>query len=245
MRVRRWIRYVIAGVGILVTLVILVVLSTFTPIGRRVLLDFALARAQNVLAADLSIGRLGGTLFTGSRLEQVALHVDGEPVITASAIEVDYSLRDLLARRFRISRIELFEPQIVLARTHEGWNVSRIVRRKPDGKPVSFKLENVLIRNGTVTLVNGPRDVGGVRVPTTYSDVNMSLLVERRPSETELDIQSLSLHGSNPTLTVKRLSGRIITRERGLVFDAVHLDTAQSALMLDGHVDYPENGEDP
>lgn len=245
MRIPRWIRYVAATAGILIAVIVLVVLAAVTPPGRRVLLGYALSRADNMLAADLSIGRLGGSLYSGSRLEQVELRLDGEPVITASAIEVDYSLRDLLARRFRISRLELFEPNIVLARDHEGWNVARLVRRRADGKPVSFRLENVLMRNGTVTLVNGPRDVGGVRVPTIYSHVNLEMLLERRPDETVLDIKSLSLDGANPTLIVKRLSGRIITRPKGLVFDAVHLDTAQSALVLDGHVDYPEDGEDP
>jgi hypothetical protein len=89
---------VIALVGtILVGILALALIATQTPWFKNWLRKFVVREADQYVNGQLSIGSLGGNLFTGFELGDVALEMNGERVISLKRLEVKYRIGDLLS----------------------------------------------------------------------------------------------------------------------------------------------------
>jgi autotransporter translocation and assembly factor TamB len=104
---RRLLRF--AGWTTLTLVVVLLagLLTLQTTWAHNKLLAVALDRANRVLHARLSIGRLSGSLFYGAVLDDVALTVDGAPVFEAARVEVRYDPFMLAHRKLVLADITL------------------------------------------------------------------------------------------------------------------------------------------
>src|SRR5262245_16133232 len=86
--------------------------------------------AKQYLNGELTIGRLGGNLFFGVTLSDVAVDVSGERVVAVKALEVDYSVLQLISRGIVLDKIALIAPSVRMTRDAEGWNLRRLVKRQ-------------------------------------------------------------------------------------------------------------------
>jgi uncharacterized protein involved in outer membrane biogenesis len=59
--------------------------------------DYMVREANQYLNGTLSIGRLGGNLFSGVALEQVAVAMDGEQVVKIEAVKVSYDVFEMVS----------------------------------------------------------------------------------------------------------------------------------------------------
>src|SRR5690348_9043183 len=96
-RLIRRIRHVLAigGLAILVILA-LAVITIEAPWFKGWLRGFAVRQASSAINGQLSIGRLGGSLFTGVTLSDIEVRMHDRPVVTANRVEVDYNPIDLI-----------------------------------------------------------------------------------------------------------------------------------------------------
>ena len=212
-----------------------------TPWGKNRLRDLIVSQADAYLDGSLTIARLEGSLVGGVRLEGVRLSKDGRDLVTIDDISIDYSLGQLLSRQIVITGIALTRPRVALARTPDGrWNLAAIVRRSgtptPASPPRPFVLAAVHVSDGTVVL-RDPLDFGDVHTPGRYDALNATLAFSRTSSGWRLAFGDLSWRGSNPGLTMTRLTGAIASDARGLSFDRFSVATPGSAFTLDGRVD--------
>src|SRR5688572_23561528 len=131
MRALRRLLQITAIVGTLIVGIVAVsLIVSQTPWFKDWLRRYIVRESKQYLEGDLSIGRLGGNLFFGVHLSDVAVDVSGERIVAVKGLELDYSIRDLLSRGIVLDEIKLNGPALVLRRDGQGWNLARLVKRQ-------------------------------------------------------------------------------------------------------------------
>src|SRR3954470_2621509 len=122
---------VVALVGtLLIGIVALALIVSQTPWFRDWLRKFVVRQAGQYVNGTVSIGSLGGNLFYGVQLGDVAIDVNGEHIVTLKNVEVKYSLGELVSQGVAVREIRRGQPFVLLRRDQNGWNVARLVRRQ-------------------------------------------------------------------------------------------------------------------
>src|SRR4029450_4158562 len=84
---------IVALVGtLLIGIVALALIVSQTPWFRDWLRKYAVRQAAQYVNGTVSIGSLGGNLFTGVQLGDISVDVNGEHVMTLKQVEVKYTL---------------------------------------------------------------------------------------------------------------------------------------------------------
>lgn len=232
---------VVALVGTLVIgIIALALIVSQTPWFRDWLRKYAVRQAGQYVNGTVSIGSLGGNLFYGVQLGDIAIDVDGEHVITLKSVEVKYSIAELMSQGVTVREIRLEEPFIVARRDARGWNLARLAKkqaqeadRKGPGKPLS--LPSIEIVNGRA-LVDDRTPSSTYRIPSRIDALNVKAGFEYAPVHYSVTLERLSFNGTAPGLTVQNLAGRIGTRDDDLHVEKLFLETTQSSLTIDGAV---------
>src|SRR5436190_15675610 len=135
---------VVALVGtILVGIIALALIAAQTPWFRGWLRGFVERQAKQYVNGTVSIGSLGGNLFYGIQLGDVAVDFNGERVLTLKNVEVKYSIAELVSKGVTIEQIRLDEPYVLARRDAGGWNLAKLMKkqereadRKGPAKPI-------------------------------------------------------------------------------------------------------------
>ena len=241
---KRYMRRTLQLVALVGTLIIgivaLALIVSQTPWFRDWLRKYAVRQAGNYVNGTVSIGSLGGNLFYGVQLRDVAIDVDGEHVVTLKSVEVKYSISELVSQGTTVREIRLEEPYILARRDARGWNLARLAKkqaqeadRKGPGRPLS--LPSIEIVNGRA-VVDDRRPSSTYRVPSRIDNLDVKAGFEYAPVHYSVTLERLSFAGAAPDLAVRNLSGRIGTRDDELHIEKLSLQTAQSSLTVDGLV---------
>src|SRR5262245_25367020 len=92
------------GTGAVMLLSLALIVSQ-TPWFRDWIRRTIVREAKQYLNGELTIGRLGGNLFFGVTLSDVAVDVSGERVVAMKSLEVDYSIFQLISTGIVLDRI--------------------------------------------------------------------------------------------------------------------------------------------
>jgi autotransporter translocation and assembly factor TamB len=125
----RVIRFVLASVATLITVVIVVVLvATETDFGRERVRRIAVGIANKAVHGHIQLGHLSGNLLSGLTVDSVAITDSaGAPLVSARRVIAHYGLGRLLHQRLWLSSVEVDDPVVVLDQSPGGsWNFSRI-----------------------------------------------------------------------------------------------------------------------
>ncbi|MBV8136182.1 MAG: hypothetical protein JO121_11220, partial [Deltaproteobacteria bacterium] len=80
---------------------------------------------------NVGIGAIQGSFLGDLEIHDIVVSQKGEPILTAPLARVRYALFPLVARRIRLTEIEVVHPRIHLARTANGaWNVASALEVK-------------------------------------------------------------------------------------------------------------------
>ena len=124
MRALRRILQVFALVGtLLVGIVAIALIVSQTPWFRDWLRRYIVREAKQYLNGELTIGGLRGNLLFGVQISDLAVDVSGDRVVAAKAVEVDYSVFEIISKGVVLNEIKLVEPVVKLERDRDGWNV--------------------------------------------------------------------------------------------------------------------------
>ena len=239
MRAMRRLLRVLALVGtLLVGIIAVALIVSQTPWFRDWLRRYVVRESEQYLHGQLSIGGLGGNLFFGIQLSDVALDLSGERIVAVKHIELDYSIFRLVSSGMVMDEIKLAQPTVVLERDAQGWNVARLVKeqekeadREGPGTPLS--LPAIEITDGTVSIRD---DVGieGVRLPERITDLDIKGSYEYEPVHYTIGLGHVSFRAESPELVMRQLSGGIALREDNLHVQQLKIHTAESSLTIDG-----------
>ena len=131
MRALRKSLQVVALVGtLMVGIVAVALIVSQTPWFRDWVRRYIVRESKQYLNGELSIGRIGGNLLFGVEVSDIAVDVSGERIVAAKAIEVDYSVFQLISKGVVLNEIKLVEPALKLERNGQGWNLAHLVKRQ-------------------------------------------------------------------------------------------------------------------
>lgn len=242
----RWLRrsiQVVALVGTLIVGVIAVALIVSqTPWFRDWLRRYIVRETKPYLNGDLSIGRLGGNLFFGVQLGDVALDMAGERVVAIKDLELDYSVFRIISSGIVLDRIALNQPSVVLLREDGSWNLASVVKkqeqeadREGPGRPIT--LRSIEVTDGQVTVRDEAAGAGGYRIPEQMADLDIRAGFAYEPVRFTIDLEHVSFRASSPSLALGALSGTIAVRDDNLYVENVDVRTADSSMHVDGVVE--------
>jgi autotransporter translocation and assembly factor TamB len=225
---------------LLVGILVVALIASQTPWFKNWLRKFAIREADQYLNGQLSIGSLGGNLFTGVELDDVAIEVNGERVVTLKRLEVKYRLSDLLANGRVVQQIRLEQPFVLARRTASGWNLADLAKaqrqeanRQGPARPLS--LPDIEIVDGSA-VVDDRAPSSGYTIPKRIDALNAKAAFEYAPVHYSLTLDSFSFTGHSPDVTVTSLTGRTGTRGDDLHVENVAIHTGSSAVTIDGAV---------
>jgi len=242
MRALRRLLQVVAVVGtLLIGILAVALIVSQTPWFRDWLRRYVVREAEQYVNGQLSIGGLGGNLFFGVQLRDVALDVSGERLVAVKNVELDYSVFRILSSGMVLDDIKLHQPTIVLERDKNGWNLAQLVKkqekeadREGPGSPLS--LPSIQITDANVSV----RDkVGseGYTLPKQISDLDLKAAYEYAPVHYTVTIDHLSFRATSPELSMGKLSGKLAVREDNLYIGQLRINTAETTMALDGVIE--------
>jgi autotransporter translocation and assembly factor TamB len=234
----RGLLYVVAGI---LVLVIGGMIAIQTGWAKNELRRVIVHEANQYLTATLEIGRLEGSVFRDLTLGDVRLTRNGQTIISADAIELHFSIKELLSPGTTLRSIRLTRPRIVFARVPDGrWNLAALLNRQGrenertgPGRPLHLLAIEVV--DGDVTFLD-PLLSGDVHAPSHFARLNVSASFDYAPVTWRVNLASASWAGDATNLAVNMVTGGISDGPAGWQFDAVSVQTPQSAFTLTGRV---------
>jgi autotransporter translocation and assembly factor TamB len=241
---KRYLRRTLQVVALVFTLLIgiiaLALIVSQTPWFKDWLRRFVIRESKQYVNGNLSIGSLGGNLFYGVQLGDVALDVNGEHIVTLKRLEIKYSIAELVSSGMTVQQIRLDQPFILLRHDATGWNVANLVKRQEQeadrqgpGKPIS--MPDIEIVDGRAVIEDkAPADA--YRLPGRVDSLNVKAGFAYAPVHYSLTLDKFQFSGKAPDLNVTNLTGRVGTRDDNLNIEKLSVKTAQSSVTIDGVV---------
>jgi len=191
---------IVALVGTLIVgIIALALIASQTPWFRDWLRKYAVKQAAQYLDGTLTIGSLGGNLFTGVELGDVALDVNVEHVMTLKKVEIKYSIGQLTSQGMTVQEIRLEQPFVLVRHDANGWNLARLVKkqqqeadRKGPRRPLS--LPSIEIIDGRA-IVDDKLPSKSYRIPSRIDALNVKAGFEYAPVHYSLTLDNLSFTG--------------------------------------------------
>src|SRR5215204_1291671 len=237
---RRTLR-VVALVGtLLVGILALALIVSQTPWFKDWLRKFAVRQAGQYLNGTISIGRLGGNLFTGVELGDISIDMNGEHVLTLKQVEVKYSIGQLASQGITVQSIRLEQPFVLLRRDASGWNLGKLVkeqRKEADrtGPRRALSMPDIQVVDGRVAIDDRAAN-SAYTLPRNIQGLNLKAGYEYAPVHYSLTLEQFQFTATEPQLALQQLSGRIGTREDNLNIEKLAVRTADSSVTIDGTV---------
>ncbi|MEO8480921.1 MAG: translocation/assembly module TamB domain-containing protein [Acidobacteriota bacterium] len=233
----RWFRLRTLAVALAALLVLLVVGGLITLRSdwlRRWLRQQAVTRLAAVIDGDVEIGSLSGSLLRDITIQKFAIRQQGQPVVLADRVDVQYSLVQLLRGQLVLSDVHLTNPFVHVAFTSQGWNLAHLTKPQdgPTAGPWALTLQHVRLTNGRVVLDMSDRPT--LRLAEVAIDGRV--LLDSSGADVTLNQGSFREEGTGTAIS--RLAGHIASDGEGVAFKGFQL----AAPGLDARADAQVQG---
>jgi autotransporter translocation and assembly factor TamB len=240
MRARRFVQALVVAATLLVGVVVIGIASTQTTWFRNWLRGYITREAHQYLNGELSIGRLGGNLFFGVELEDVAITLNGQPVMAVKDISLRYNSLEFIRKGISIESIRIDHPLVYLQRDAQGWAIAHLVRkneteadRSGPGRPLT--ITSIDMSAGSVVFAQ-PLAVPGVVVPNRIDDIDAQLAFRYEPVHYSVDIAHIAFRGTNPDIVISDISGGVSVHDDEIDVRKLVLRTGEFSISADGGV---------
>src|SRR6266404_1069297 len=194
---------------------------------------YIVREANQYLNGTLSIQRLGGSLFFGIEMENIAVSMDGTDVVAVKDLGLDYNVFEFISRGLSVDNIRLDKPVIYLRRDGDTWSLSRLVKkqateadRQGPAKPIT--IDDIGVSDGQI-LVEGPVGTSGVEVPKKFEHLDAKLSFKYEPVRYSIEITHVSFRGTEPAIALNALSGGIAVHDDAVHVEQLSLRTAETS----------------
>ena len=236
---RRFLQAVALAGTLIVGAVAIALIVSQTPWFRDWLRRYIVRESKQYLNGELTIGRLGGNLFFGVQLSDVAVDVSGQRVVAVKDVEVDYSVFTIVSKGVVLDQLKLVEPKLRLEKADRGWNVGRLVKEQQkeadrEGPRRPIELQSIEISDGT--LIIDQNGTNGYNLPDEIHDLDVKAAFAYEPVHYSVSIDNASFKGRAPQLTLQQLKGNIAVRDDNLYLEKIVIRTDSSSVSVDGVV---------
>ena len=229
---------------LLVGVASMAVIVTQTTWFKEWLRGFIVRQAADYVNGQLSIGRLGGNLFTGIELGDIDVTMNGRNVVGVDEVGLAYNPITLIKGDVVLDHIRLDRPKLLVERTATGWNLANLIKaRTPDNpnRQRTVVIGDIGISDGSLDIVDTV-GTSGVDVPAHVDRLNASVAVTSDADELKVDVAHVSFRATSPNLGLNALSGTVRRTKAGLEFDNVSLRTEESSVRVTGSITGLESG---
>lgn len=243
--IRRSLQIVAFAGTLIVGIIAIALIVSQTPWFRDWLRRYIVRESKQYVNGELSIGSMGGNLFFGVNLADVAVDVSGERVVAVKSLDVRYSVFELISSGLEISDIRIEQPVVRLVRDADGWNVARLVKREAKeadregpGRPIS--LPSIEIVGGTF-FIKDKAPSTTYTLPQRIEGLDLEASYAYEPVHYSIGIDHLRFRATSPELTLEQLSGKLALRDDNLYLEDLKVKTRETSLGVDGVIqDYLE-----
>ena len=186
-------------VGIVVAVIILLLIIVPFFINADSFRPLIQSKAQDALGRNVTIGKLGFSLFSGSlSADGITIADDprfsNSPFVTAKSLDVSVDVMPLIfSRELHVNSIKLVQPQVALISNAQGqWNYSSLggpaasgkapekpapskpapsAAQQPSESPSNYAVDEIDITNGKISISQVPSK----EPAAVYSDVDLTL----------------------------------------------------------------------
>src|SRR4051812_43493872 len=237
---RRWVRALVIILMLVVGAGAAAVVVTQTAWFRDWLRGYIVKQANENLNGRLAIGRLGGSLFYGVELENVALTIDGREAVRIRNIGVKYNALQMITKGISIEQLRVDQPVVHLWRSGDSWAIAKVVKKERQeadrsGPKRPIALEAIGISNGTI-VIDDAAAAQRMHVPSRFERLDARVAFHYEPVRYSVDITHVSFRRSNPDLALNSLSGGVAVRNDALYLDRLAVRTSESVLTVDGAI---------
>lgn len=195
--------------GGIILLLVVVLLAIQTPFVKKKIVSIAENQVNNILNAELSVGKLTGNFFTNLGLENVMLRsTDQDTLAFIPQLHLNYQLLPLLNNRIVVEKIILDNPYIHLAQLPDStWNVMHIAKpsEEPSDTTSSFNMDillnKLLLNDGYVRI-----DAFNTQIPREIRDFFIDVSGYYSTAEQKVALDDLRLKAFNPDVELVALS---------------------------------------
>lgn len=201
---------------------------------------YVLSQAGKYLNGNISIQRLSGNLFHGLELEQIAISVDGHPLLSIKDLGLEYNAFQLITRGLSIDHLRINKPVLYVRHDGDGWSIANLLKkqeREADRRGPQFPLtiEAIGISGGSV-VVDDEAGTPGVRIPKQIDRVDAQFSFEYAPVHYSIDVAHVSFRSSDPDLALNSFSGGIAVLDDTVFLESLAVRTSETSVWIDGAV---------
>ncbi len=239
------IRLFLVLVSLLVFISLLLILFTQVSPFRGWLADMVLSFVNDGLEAEISVSDLYLNPFSGVEVWDATMVAGGDTLAYVEKITIDADFFDLLGGKITVTRLELDNPRILLARKEgaEKWNFEMIARPGPEEPPgplpeLVFDIKNLALNNASVRVRDhNTSDSAAGKINFTDIDVrNLNLILDAYANLKELgfaaDIKCIAFKEKKSGFELKNLSLKAKAGKNGFELTSLGVKTPNSNLML-------------
>ena len=162
----KWFLIVIAAFVVLV-LIAALILPFVLPLDK--IKDFVAAKMTETLRREVKIGKISFNIFTGIGIDDLYIGnragFSKQPFVKADKIELRYDLWSLFTGKFKVNKVALVGPEILLEKKGGQFNFSDLIPtpkpkvkpkepKKAKAAPVNIDITSFLIKNGALTYID-------------------------------------------------------------------------------------------
>jgi len=235
---RRFSRILLWTAGVILTLVLLTGVVIETSFFKNWLRGVVVKQANQHINGTLAIGRFKGNLFSGVELEDVAVMMDGEPIVRIDALKTTYSIRELVSNGTTVDSITVVHPVVTAHREGAGWQLARLVKptNNQNKSTRRISIRHVTITDGAVA-IDKAQGQQSVDVPERIDKLNASLGLAYDPDKsTTVDIGGVSFVAANPGLELRQMFGKVTVTGNSINVANFNVRTGETAVWADGAV---------
>lgn len=189
----KWFFIVIAVLVVLI-LAAAIALPFVLPLDR--IKDFAAQKMSETLHRNVKIGKVSFNIFTGIGIDNLYIGnrkgFADKPFLSASKIDLKYDLWSLFSGRFKVNKVALISPKILIEKKGQQFNFSdlipapaakeekKVAPKKEAGKPpVLIDVSTIIIRDAALTYLEytkaGVEKSGFDNLDLTVSGITLDL----------------------------------------------------------------------
>lgn len=214
------------------SLIIIIAAFTQTGIFKDMLRDLITNKINESIKGKITVGRIGGTIFSDIEIHDVRISESNESVISAYKLEVNYNLFSLFNKKINIRSLTIDSIYFnALQRRDSSWNFLSLIESSEDTSSGSFDwgilLNKMIIKNSRFSF--NPLD-STVVMPKTIKNFNSEVEGFYTKERLGLKINRLSFNGSDPKVIVKDFRLTAEGSEELLQLSDIYLETELNKL---------------
>lgn len=230
--------------------VLLLFVSLITKPTRIFLTNLGLTIVNKNINGKVSISDLRFNPFTGVKIDDLFVSVDGDTLLFLPRAYVDWDFAMLFERKLFIKLTILENPRIKLIRKigEDMWNFEKIfpASEKKESKPLNLwiSIDNFKLKNGTLTFFDYNHHLeeskfGPSAIFLTNLNLSFNGLLNLTNSEFSINIDELQFLENRTKLNVENISCKVKAGTNSIQVDDFSIITSESNISGTGLVNLP------